>query len=344
VSDRLTKLRVLVTDHVFADLDTERSMVEPLGAELEVATSSDEQSLVGRARGAAAILVCYAKVTEPVVLAAAEGGCRVIARYGIGYDNVDVAAATRAGLVVTNVPDYCLDEVADHTMAMLLDMARGVFFAASDVRAGSWAVPPAGVHRLEGRVLALIGTGRIGRRVASRALVFGLRVVGFDPYLKEWDLPGVDRVETLEAALEIADFVSLHAPMTEANHHLIGRENLALTKRAPILINTARGGLVDLDAVTEALDDGHLGGVALDVTEVEPLPADHPLRRHARALLTPHMAFYSVEAQKELQRRAAEEVVRALSGEAPRCPVNPEVLGRRASAPGQTQTGPTGPN
>ncbi len=335
---------MLVTDHVFADLNTERSMVEPLGAELVLATATDERSLASQARGAAAILVCYAKVTEPVVLAAAEGGCRVIARYGIGYDNVDVAAATRAGIVVTNVPDYCLDEVADHTMAMLLDMARGVFFAATEVRAGSWAVPPAGVHRLEGRVLALIGTGRIGRRVAARAQAFGLRVVGFDPYLKVWDLPGVDRVETLEEALEIADFISLHAPMTAANHHLIGTRTLALMKGAPILINTARGGLVDLDAVTEALDDGRLGGVALDVTELEPLPPDHPLRRHARALLTPHMAFYSEEAQKELQRRAAEEVVRALKGEEPRCPVNPEVLGRRASGPGQASTGPTGPH
>ncbi|HEY8735790.1 MAG TPA: C-terminal binding protein [Candidatus Dormibacteraeota bacterium] len=323
-------LRVLITDHVFTDIETERSMLKPLGAEVELATAIDEQSLVGRARGAAAIIVCYAKLTEPVVLAAAEGGCRVIARYGIGYDNVDVAAATRAGLLVTNVPDYCLDEVADHTMALLLDMARGVTVAAAGVRAGSWAHPSVRIHRMDGRVLALIGTGRIGRRVASRAMAFGLRVVGFDPYLKAWDLPGVERVETLEAALETADFISLHAPMTAANHHLIGPATLAMVKRSPILINTARGGLVDLDAVIEALDDGRLGGVALDVTEVEPLSADHPLRHHPRALLTPHMAFYSEEAQRELQRRAAEEVVRALKGEDPRCPVNPEVLLRGA--------------
>jgi D-3-phosphoglycerate dehydrogenase len=322
--------RVLVTDYVFADLETEKAMLGPLGVELDVAPVADEAGLVTLARGAAGILVCYAKVTEAVVNAAAEGGCRIISRYGIGYDNVDIAAATRAGILVTYVPDYCLDEVADHTMALLLDMGRGVFFAGAAVRAGSWSVPKSGVHRLEGRVLALIGTGRIGRRVASRALAFGLRVVGFDPYVKVWDLPGVERVDSIEAAMEIADFVSLHAPMTAANHHLIGAATLSMTKRAPILINTARGGLVDLDAVMAALHDGRLGGVALDVTEMEPLPADHPLRRHPRALLTPHMAFYSEEAQHELQRRATEEVVRALKGEEPRCPVNPEVLRRGA--------------
>jgi phosphoglycerate dehydrogenase-like enzyme len=231
---------------------------------------------------------------------------------------------------VTNVPDYCLDEVADHTMALLLDMARGVTAAAAAVRAGSWAHPSVRIHRMEGRVLALIGTGRIGRRVATRALAFGLSVVGFDPFLKEWDLPGVQRAETLEEALEGADFISLHAPMTAANHHLIGPATLAMMKRSPILVNTARGGLVDLDAVVEALDDGRLGGAALDVTEVEPLPAGHRLRHHPRALLTPHMAFYSEEAQKELQRRTTEEVVRSLKGEDPRCPVNPEVLRRGA--------------
>ena len=329
--------RVLVTDHVFAGLETETSMLESLGASVELAGSTDEATLVALARGAAGLLVCYAKVTEPVVRAAAEGGCRVIARYGIGYDNVDVAAATRAGVRVPNVPDYCLDEVADHTMAMLLAMARGVFFAAVDTREGGWAVPASGVHRLEGRVLALLGTGRIGRRVASRAGAFGLRVIGFDPYAGTWDLDGVERAETMQQALSSADFVSLHAPMTPENHHLIGPAALAMMRRAPILINTARGGLVDLDAVVEALDAGLLGGAALDVTEVEPLPPDHRLRRHPRALLTPHMAFYSEEAQSELQRRAAEEVVRALRGEPPRCPVNPEVLERQKQVPRDLQ-------
>jgi D-3-phosphoglycerate dehydrogenase len=222
---------------------------------------------------------------------------------------------------VTYVPDYCLDEVADHALALLLAFAREVVPAVQETRAGGWSAPKAGIHRLQGRRLALIGVGRIGGRVAARALAFGLRVCAFDPYVESWDLAGVERADTLAAALAEADFVSLHAPLTADNRHLIGTGALRLMKRAPVLINTARGGLVDTDAVTRALLDGRLSGVALDVTEVEPLPQDHPLRSHSRALITPHMAFYSAESEAELKRRAAEEVVRAMRGEPPRCPV-----------------------
>jgi D-3-phosphoglycerate dehydrogenase / 2-oxoglutarate reductase len=318
--------RVLVTDHVFGSLEPERSVLEPLGVELALAPSQDERELADLAHQAAGMLVCYAQVPESVVQAAADGGCRVIARYGIGYDNVDVGAATRAGIVVTNVPDYCLDEVADHTMALLLAVARGVFQAALGVREGRWELPQESVHRLRGRRLALLGMGGIGRRVAARADAFGLEVVGYDPYLERWDFDSVARAETIEDAVAEADFVSLHVPLTPENHHLIDDGMLWAMTRSPVLLNTARGGLVDLEAVTRALDDGRLGAAALDVVEDEPLPEDHSLRRHPRALVTPHAAFYSVEAQEELQRRAAQEVARALNGEPPDRPVNPEVL------------------
>jgi D-3-phosphoglycerate dehydrogenase len=253
----------------------------------------------------------------------AAGHCRVISRYGVGVDNVDVDAATRAGILVTYVPDYCLDEVADHTLALILAASRNLLRATLDVRSGEWTIPKAGIRRLQGRRLALIGVGRIGLRVAQRALAFGLDVVGYDPVASE---PGVRRAATLEEALADADIVSLHAPLTPENHHLIGEETIALMRRAPLVVNTSRGGLVDLDAAGQALADGRLSGLALDVTEVEPLPSDHPLRTDPRALITPHMAFYSAEALDELQRRAADEVVRALTGVSPRCPVNPEVL------------------
>ncbi|HVB76948.1 MAG TPA: C-terminal binding protein [Candidatus Nitrosotalea sp.] len=317
--------RVLVTDHVFGSLDIERSVLEPLGAEVVLAPAADEDTLVRLAAGVDAMLVCYARITEPVVAAAA-GTCRVMARYGIGYDNIPVDRATQAGILVTNVPDYCLDEVADHTMALLLSVGRGVAHAYVGVREGGWAVPQSGIHRLRGRRLALIGTGRIGRRVAERALAFGLEVVGYDPFVTNWDLPQVTRVGSVEEAVAEADFISLHAPMSAENHHLIGAQSIALMRRAPVVVNTSRGGLVDLDACLTGLDSGRLGGVALDVTEVEPLPAGHPLRTHPRAVITPHAAFYSAEAQDELQARAADEVARALKGEAPRCPVNPQVL------------------
>ena len=317
-------MRVLVTDHVFGGVEIERSILEPLGARVEVAPASDEATLLELARGVSGLLVCYAAISERVLEAAAPG-CRIVARYGIGYDNVPVAAATRLGMVVTNVPDYCLDEVADHAMALLLSVARGVTAASREVREGAWSVPGSGIHRLQGRRLALLGVGRIGRRVAERALTFGLRVSGYDPYVEKWDLQGVEQARTLEEAVAEADFVSIHAPLTPENHHLVGERTIAMMRRAPVIVNTARGGLVDLEAVTAALDDGRLSAVALDVTEPEPPPPDHPLRRHPRAVITPHMSFYSEEAQTELQHRAAEEVARALQGQPPRCPVNPQV-------------------
>jgi D-3-phosphoglycerate dehydrogenase len=249
----------------------------------------------------------------------------VISRYGIGYDNIDIEAATRRGIVVTYVPDYCLDEVADHALALLLGLARGVVDADRSVRRGEWSVPQGAVHRLRGRRLAVIGAGGIGRRVIDRATAFGLEPVAFDPYIEDWDV-GAERAETFEDAVRDADAVSLHVPLTEENRHMIDRGAIEEMRRAPIIVNTSRGPLVDIDAVAEALESGALSGAGLDVTDVEPLPEDHALRRHPRVILTPHMGFYSVEAQAELQRRAAEEVARALVGEPPDRPVNPQVL------------------
>lgn len=317
---------VLVTDHVFGGLDAERAALSEIGCDLVEAPGTDSGTLAELAASAAGMLVCYAPVPAAVIDAAGSAGCRIIARYGIGVDNVDVGAATRNGILVTNVPDYCLDEVADHALALLLAAARGLVGAAAAVRAGEWSVPHEEIHRLQGRRLALLGVGRIGRRVAARARAIGYEVVGYDPFVSDWDATGITGVETVEEAVAEADAVSVHAPLTPDTRHLIGDATLAAMRRAPVLVNTSRGGLVDLDAVVRALDDGRLGMAALDVTEPEPLPAQHPLRTHPRAIVTPHMSFYSVEAQDELQRRAVEEVVAALSGRPARCPVNPQVL------------------
>jgi D-3-phosphoglycerate dehydrogenase len=317
--------KVLVTDHVFADLETEHSILAPLDCELVLAGDTGEDALVEATAGAVAMLVCYAKVTRAVVEAAAAAGCRVISRYGIGYDNIDVETATRYGIVVTYVPDYCLDEVADHAIALLLSLARGVAPGDRSVRAGEWTVPQGTVHRLRGRRLAVIGAGGIGRRVIERALPFGFEVVAHDPYISEWDLP-VARAETLEEACREADAISLHVPLTDENRHMIDADAIAGMERRPIVVNTSRGPLIDMDAAADALESGALSGVAFDVTEVEPPPDDHPLRSHPRAVLTPHMGFYSVEAQQELQRRAAQEVARVLTGEQPDRPVNPQAL------------------
>jgi D-3-phosphoglycerate dehydrogenase len=314
--------RVLLTDNIFASLDEFHAELEPLGLLLEVAPAGDEATLVDLVRNTVGMIVVYAKITDPVIAAAASAGCRVISRCGIGYDNIDIEAATRHRVQVTYVPDYCLNEVADHTIAMLLAFARGLVPSVLAMRGGEWKAPREVMHRLQGRTLALIGVGRIGRRVAARAQALGLAVTAYDPYVQKWDIEGVSRADSLASALETADFVSLHAPLTAENHHLVRRETLAMMKRKPVLINTARGGLVDLEAVGSALDRGDLAGVALDVFEVEPLKADHPLRTHPRAVITPHAAYYSIESEVELKRRAAEEVARAFRGEPPRCPVN----------------------
>jgi D-3-phosphoglycerate dehydrogenase len=318
--------RVVVTDHVFPDLGPTSELLASLGAELVVAPATDEATLAELVREADAIIVCYAPLTSGVIEAAAEGGVKVIARTGIGYDNVDVETASEHGILVTNVPDYCLDEVADHTLALLLAAARAIVEAAESVRAGGWSLPETTIHSLRGRQLTLVGVGRIGAKVAERALAFGLRVVAYDPYVSEPPVAGIELVSSLEEALAGADFVSLHVPMNAENRHLVRDETIALMLRAPVLVNTSRGGLVDLDAVARALDNGRLAGIALDVTDPEPLPQDHPLRTHARAIVTPHFAFHSEEAQTELQRRAADEVVRALRGDPPRSPVNASAL------------------
>jgi D-3-phosphoglycerate dehydrogenase len=316
--------RVVVADQVADDLAIEIAALEPIGAELVLAGSPDEDSLVAAVPDADAILVTYAKVSARVIEAAPR--CRIVARYGIGYDNVDVTAASRAGMFVTNVPDYCLDEVADHTLALLLGVARGVVAASARVRDGHWDGGTGDIHRLRGRRLALIGVGGIGRRVALRARACGLDVVSYDPYLADWNVADVERAATLDEAVAEADFVSLHMPLSEATHHIVNAELIASMRRAPVLINTARGPLVDHDALAAALASGAISGAALDVTEPEPLPRDHPLRRDPRAVITAHMAFYSVEAGEELRRRAAEEVGRVLRGIAPEHAINREAI------------------
>ena len=314
-------MRVLISDHVFDGTDIERTILEPLGVELTVAPDSDEETLIPLAEQADGMLVCFAPIGARVVEAAARGGCKIIARYGIGVDNVDTEAATRAGIRVTNVPDYCIEEVADHTVALLLASARQIVDAARTVREGDWTVPHGRVHRLQGQTLALLGVGRIGHQVAKRALAFGLNVVGFDPYVSE-PIEGMRMAASKEEAVAKAEFVSLHAPLTAETHHTVDDRLIEVMEHAPIIINTSRGGLVDLDAALRGLDQGQLSGLAIDVTEVEPLPTDSRLRTDPRVVVTPHMAFYSVESTSILQQRAADEVARALKGLPPRSPVN----------------------
>jgi D-3-phosphoglycerate dehydrogenase len=255
--------------------------------------------------------------------------CRIIARYGIGVDTIDLDAATKAGIIVTNNPTYCIEEVAEHTMALLLACARKIPFYDRLVRDGRWEVPPGKpMHRLVGRTLGLVGFGNIARQVAVRAAAFGLRVLFADPNVKQgqFDAPG-SKVELAELLRE-SDFVSLHPPLVPQTRKMMNDETLGQMKRSAFLINCARGPIVDTDALVRALDAKKIAGCALDTIDPEPLPNPHPLRGRDNVVIAPHAAWYSEEALVGLQAGAPNEVRRVLSGEWPVNVVNPAVRGK----------------
>ncbi len=320
---------VLVTDYAWPALDVERGVLAAAGCELLVAERGDEDELVSLAPSADAILTNWKPVTARVLEHATR--CVTVARYGVGLDNIDIDAATRLGMIVSNVPDYCIEEVSDHAMALLLALARRVASFAAQTRAGGWDNQEFGtMHRLQGRTLGLVGFGRIGRRVAEKAAAFGLEVLAWSPTLAAPAPLGVEVAASLDELLGRADAVSLHAPLTEGTRHLIGPRQFSLMRPGAFLINTARGQLIDQGALLEALAHGGLGGAGLDVLDEEPPPLDHPLRHAAGVLLTPHAAFYSAESVRELQEKAAANVVLALEGGVPATTVNLEVVGSPA--------------
>jgi D-3-phosphoglycerate dehydrogenase len=321
----MSKPLVAVSDSVFPNLDPARGVLLKLGAELRLAGGSTPEAILEVARHADALLVTYAKVTADIIGKLER--CRIISRFGIGVDNVDLGAATKAGIVVTRVPDYCIDEVSDHTMALLLALVRKIPFANSRTQAGRWEMPAVvPIHRLRGTVLGLIGFGRIPQLVAPKAQAFGLRVVSYDPYVQEEVLnrAGVERMEFGEL-VKVSDYISIHTPLMPETHHLFSAEVFGRMKPTAYLVNTARGPIIDEDALARALDRGQLAGAALDVLEKEP-PSASLLLGRANVILTPHTGFYSEESLVDLQMKASEEVVRVLTGEAPRNPVNPEAL------------------
>ncbi|HLC41370.1 MAG TPA: C-terminal binding protein [Methylomirabilota bacterium] len=320
---------VAVTDYVFPSLEPERRVLDPLGVELRAGQCRSEEEIIALAQEADAVLNCYAKMTGRVIESLKR--CRIIARYGIGVDNVDLAAATKAGIVVTNVPDYCVDEVSDHALACLLALTRQVVEADRAVKSGTWNVKAhAEVRRLRGQTLGLLGFGKIARALASKVQALGMKVLVYDPYLSPELIAshGAEAVN-LDRLLAEADALSIHVPLSQETRNLIDERELVRMKPTAFLINTSRGGIVDEHALAAALTAGRLGGAALDVMSVEPPPPDHPLLKAPHAILTPHLAFYSRESVVELQTKAADEVARALKGEPPRSPVNREVLAHR---------------
>ena len=313
--------RAVVPHHSFADLAPERAVLEPLGIAVIDGTPLGPAARLEAARDADALLVQYWAADAGVIDTLRR--CRVIGSYGAGYDQIDVAAAAARGITVVHVPDYGVEEVSDHALALLLACARGIPALTRHVAAGGWDYRTTGtLHRLRGRTLGVVGLGRIGGRVADKAHAFGLRVLATDPYVSRaaFERHGAEP-RALDALLAESDFVSLHVPLTPETRGLLGARAFARLKPGACLINAARGPVVDEAALLRALDDGRLGGAGLDVLATEPPPADHPLLGHPRVLVTPHSAWYTEEAMRDLQRLLAEDVARVLEGQSPRCPV-----------------------
>jgi len=296
-----------------------------IGGEIRLAKESKPEAILEVARDADALLTTYAKITGDMIRQMTN--CRIIARFGIGIDNIDIPVATSQGIVVTRVPDYCLDEVSEHAMALLLALARKVPFANSRTHAGNWKMAEViPIHRLRGTVLGLVAFGQIPQLVAPKAKAFGMRVVTYDPYVPDEVLSraAVERVE-FDELVKISDFISIHTPLMPATHHLFNADVLSRMKPGAYLINTARGPIIDEAALAQALDMKQIAGAALDVMEKEP-PGSSALFGRDNVIVTPHTSFYSEESLVDLQTKASEEVVRVLTGQPPRNPVNPEVL------------------
>jgi D-3-phosphoglycerate dehydrogenase len=317
---------VLVTDHTWPSVEPEAEVLRHVGARLLVAETGAESELLALVPEADAILTCFARVSPNVVRAGER--LQVIGRYGIGVDNIAVEEATKLGIPVTNVPAYCLDEVAEHALALLLALARGLHVYDRAIRDGHWELSRgAPLHRVAGRTLAIVGFGKIGQALAHRAAGLGLRVLAVDRTARRAAIEASGAEPAgLDEALAEADFVTLHCPLTDETRGLIDEPRLRRMKPTAFLINTARGGLVDYEALVRALREGWIAGAGLDVYDPEPLETGHPLLREPNLIATPHVAFYSEESLVELETRAAENVAAILDGRMPASVVNPEVL------------------
>ena len=274
------------------------------------------------ARDADAVIVCYAQIKSDIINHLTK--CRVIARTGLGVDNIDIPAAKAKNIVVTYVPDYCLREVSDHAMALLLALARKVTLANKLAQQGRWEMPAVQpIFRLEGQVLGLVGFGNIPRTLVAKAKAFGLKVITSDPFVAEEHLNKHDvKNVSFDELLAQSDFISVHAPLLPQTRHLFNEEAFKKMKKGAYIINTARGPLIDEKALIAALDSGHLAGAGLDVIETEPMPKDSPLIGRDNLILTPHTGFYSVESLVELQTKAATDVAHVLQGKPPVYPAN----------------------
>jgi D-3-phosphoglycerate dehydrogenase len=319
----MPRFHVLLTDYAWPDLNIERDILAGIDAELVVAEKprQDAASLteLAKSKDVDAIMTNWAKVPREVIAAAPK--CRIVSRLGIGLDNIDVAYCTSVKIPVTNIPDYCLIEVAEHALALLLSLSRKVSFYHRETKEGRYQLQSGPkLRRIEGQTLGIVGLGNIGRKLADKALGIGLKVIATSRSRKN-PMQGVEFV-ALDELLAKSDYVSLHTPLTAENRHSFGAAQFARMKPSAYLINTARGGLIDHDALLTALNEGKLAGAALDVQDPEPPDLSRPIFRHERVIVTPHAAFVSEESLANLRSRVARQVAARLTGGMPENVVN----------------------
>lgn len=298
--------------------EIERGIIEPAGGRVLVQRAASQDERAELLRDAQAVLVGRAKIDRPLLERLP--GLELIIRYGVGVDTLDIPAATEHGVVVAHYPDFCQPEVANHALMLLLSVARKAVLHDRSIRAGAYRGVPLQVSPpLTGQTLGIVALGAIGREMTRRAQAVGMNVIAFDPYLPDaaFAQHGVERAPTLDALLEGADHVSIHAPLTPETHHLFSHAQFTRMRPGAILVNTARGPIVDEAALVQALRDGPLGGAGLDVFEVEPLPADSPLREFDQVVLTPHSAFYSERSNRNIKERIGRTVVAFMEGRWP---------------------------
>jgi len=324
MSNKLPKIVITDCDH--PSVEIEKKILSEINPELTLETCKTEEDVIAVAADADGIINQYAPITRRVIESLKR--CRVIARYGVGVDNIDVEAATEHNIIVANVPDYCVDEVSTHAMSLILACARGITLLDRKIRDKKWDFTLAKpLFRTQGKTLGLFGLGRIARMVAQKALGFGFKAIAFDPYVSEAN--SKIKMVALKRLLSDSDFLSIHVPLTDETRHSFSENELKVMKKTAYLINTSRGPVINEKDLYIALKEKWIAGAALDVMEKEPPDWEDSLLKLENIIITPHISFYSEESYVELKTKVAESVRSVLKGELPRAMVNPQAIKRK---------------
>ncbi|MTD30666.1 C-terminal binding protein [Planomicrobium sp. YIM 101495] len=309
--------KVTLVDHDWEDTLLEERIFKEAGVELTILQSHDKAEIIEAAKKSDALLILYANIDREIMEAAPN--LKLISRFGIGINMVDLEAAKELGIQVANVNDYCIDEVSDHALASILSAARRLFLHDRHTRNGEWDFKKAEIPlRSSEAVVGLLGYGKIPRRLGEKLKAIGYQVKAYDPFVTEEQMAqeGVVKAE-VDEIMSSSDFVSVHVPLIKATHHLVGEAELNMMKSTAYIVNTARGPIIDEKALVAALQKGQLAGAFLDVTEEEPLPREHALREMNQVVLTPHAAWYSVDAYREIREKAVMNIVDKATGKDP---------------------------